>query len=545
VTGDWTLQEISEFFAEPPIDLQDTEQAEEIYDVLVQADTEAWDEIEDGRRIQLTGVLYNLSEDLGRTNGLDRIIELDDEQPDEQSLAKVHQAMHHYQLANAHALRDAWTDEETAYSFFDSEDLIHAIGHARASIAEEYRPEVGDDRLTQSYVNFANLLSRTGRVCEALIWYNKAVSLSPQFGMALGNRGKCKVHYAAMLFSDNHRARFLHSAYNDFEQALEHSEGLHPRAERTFRVHMGRVSDYSDDALAIENEDEYELGDSGTDQEYHQWVLDHHLYLNPLNDIYTHTATAHDPFHLPNMMKDLEEEFPYPGLYNQMKQEFVSARHIYYEGLVKADGDSHFSDRDVQLPNTLDYTIYGYRTEQLKTALRMSYSIFDKIGTLINAYFDVGQHRPGFHEAWNEDGDYQKGLAEPFQNSDNWALNALYWVKKDFHHSISKRDEESVVVVAHELRSLRTAIEHDYIKVFEDSIVSEPPDRSWLSDSLHDAIGKSELRQAALEMLRLSRAALIYVSLAIHHEEKKKREEHDGPAVPMGGQTTVPDDFKQ
>jgi len=535
---------ISEFFEDSPYEVEDHSVIEDIYNTLIESNESEWSELEDPYRLQLTGALYNLSEDLERETGLNKVIELNNEIA-ERELDKAHEAIRHFQLANAYSLRDSWSENETAYTFFDSPDLLDAVGHARASVAQEFSSVLGATRETQSYVNFANHLSRLGRVCEALTWYNKALRNKPDHAMALGNRGQCKIHYAGLLFSSNHTIRFLHSAYQDFESALENWNDAHPYAESDFEARMKSVEKYTDEHLNIENEDEYELGETPFDKKYHKWVLENHLYLNPLNDIYTHTSVAYDFFHLPDMLIPDGEDFPYPGIYNQMKQEYVSARYLYYEGKAKVDDSPHFSDRDVKLPDALDYSVYGYRTEQIKTALRISYSIFDKIAVLINEYFDVGQNQPNFSQVWHKNGNYKEGLATPFQNSDNWALNALYWIKKDFHHTVSKNDEDSIVIVAHELKSLRNAVEHDYIKVFEDGIVSEPPDRDFLPDSLYDAIGKSELRKATVEMLRLARAALIYIALAIHYEERKMRQDRDGPTVPMGGQTMIPEKFKE
>lgn len=543
MTNNRDLMDISTLFEDPPIDLAQNV-IEEIYDALVDADNEEWNNLEDARHIQLTGILYNFSEDLQQVDGLERVIKLNERIAD-RDLHEVHQAIRHYQLANAYSLRDSWSAEETAYTFFDSNDLLEAIGHARASVAEEYRSELGATRETQSYVNFANHLSRTGRVCEALVWYNKAIQNKPNHAMGLGNRGQCKLHYAGLLFSENHTVRYLHSAYNDFEKAIENWNNSHPYAKSRFEVLKKSVEDYAHEGLDIENEEEFELGESEIDEAYHEWVLENRLYLNPLNDIYTHSSTAYDPFHLPDMLIPDDEDFPYPGIYNQIKQEYVSARYLYYEGKVLLKNSPHFSDRDVKLPDTLDYSVYGYRTEQIKTALRMAYSIFDKIAVLINEYFGVNQCKPNFSGVWHKNGDYKQGLAEPFQDSDNWALNALYWLKKDFYHGVSKNDEESVVVVAHELKSLRNAVEHDYIKVFDDRKISRPPEKELLPDSIYDAIGKSELRKSTFEMLRYARAAMIYIALAIHHEERKTKQEIDGPTVPLGGTVMVPDKYKE
>lgn len=534
------LMEISEAVQDMPVG-----DKESLFDHIMSADGAEWEALDDPYHLQLTGALYNFSEDLERIDGLDRVIALNDGIKD-RDLAAVHEAIRYYQLANAYSLRDAWSEGNTHMTFFDSDDLLEALGYARAAVAREYTRAIPKHRETQSFVNFANLLSQTGRVCEALVWYNQAIENNPTFGMALGNRGQCKMNYAALLFSPSHTAKMLYSAYRDFERALTDTGNLYPQAETNFRARMERIEEYGNEQLSMEYEDEYELGDTEMDRAYHRWVLNNHLYLNPLNDISTHTVTSHDYFHLPDMLIPDDDDFPYPGIYNQIKQEFVSARYLYFEGIAKTDESPHFSDRDVKLPDMLDYTVYGYRTEQIKTSLRMAYAIFDKLGMLLNEYFNVGQRTPGFHQVWHKDGEYSKGLADPFQNSDNWALNALYWIKKDFHHSISKRDEDSVVIVAHELRSIRTAIEHEYIKVFDDEIVSSLDGTlGAVQDTRYDAIGRTDLRQAALEMLRLVRAAMIYLSLAINYEERKKREKVDGETVPIGGREMVPDDSKE
>jgi tetratricopeptide (TPR) repeat protein len=537
---DVDLEDLSERVLEEP-----GENIEERFHRLVGADDEEWSELDTAMRLQLTGVLINYSEDLGKIEGLEKAIELNEELSTE-DLEDYHKAQRYYQLASGYSSREAFDPgSETEYTFFESSDLVNSMGYLRAAVASDYLDDLRVERVVKTYTDFANLLSRVGRVVEALRWYDNALRMDPGHALALGNRGQCKMEYSSLLFTEGHSPMFLYSAYSDLEEALEKSEGLYPRAEQTFSVLKQRIVKYSDDRLAVENHDEYELGESGRDEEYHEWVLDNGLYLNPLNDISGHSSVAHDYFHLPDMLLPDDEDFPYPGIYNQVKQEFVSARYLYFEGVEVEDEDGHFSDRGVKLPDTLDYSVYGYRTEQVKTALRLSYSIFDKLAEIINHYWGVGHEDPNFNQVWYQGGDYNQGLAEPFQDSDNWPLNALFWIKKDFHHSISERDEESVVTVAHELESLRHLAEHDYMKVFHDGIVSEPPENRAVSDSLYEAVGKSELEDAGLEMLRLARAGLIYVSLAVHFEERKKREELDRGTLPVAGGALIPDHLKE
>src|SRR5207245_1998729 len=93
---------------------------------------------------------------------------------------------------------------------------------------------------------------------------------------------------------------------------------------------------------------------------------------------------------------------PVIGFFNQIKQEFVSARYLYYEGL-RSKGP-HFSDRDVLLYNTLDYPVYSLATEKLRAAFRLAYSLFDKISFFLNHYLQLG-HNPNkvsFRGVWCE-----------------------------------------------------------------------------------------------------------------------------------------------
>ena len=515
------------------------------YQTLMEADEEEWEELDVPIRLQLTGILTNYSEDLAEKEGLDKAIELNKDLSTD-DLADTHLAQRYYQLGSCYSARAAFDpDSDTQYTFFESDDSVNALAYLRASVASDFLDDLRVERVVKTYTDFANLLSRLGRVVEALNWYDEALKLDPDHAMSLGNRGQCKMEYGALLFTEGHNPLFMHSAYNDLEASLDNSDRLYPRAEQLFRGTKQQIERFSDERLAVDNNEEYELGESKQDEEYHEWVLENGLYLNPLNDISKHSSVAHDYFHLPDMLLPDDGDFPYPGIYNQVKQEFVSARYMYFEGVESEDDGGHFSDRGVQLPDTLDYSVYGYRTEQVKTALRLSYSIFDKLAEIINHYWGVGQKDPNFGQVWYQGGDYKQGLADPFQDCDNWPLNALFWIKKDFHHSISERDEDSVVTVAHELQTVRQMVEHDYMKVFHDDIVSSPPDSRVLEDSVYDAIGKKGLRKAALEMLRMSRAALIYISLAVHHEERKKREQLDGEAFPVAGEALIPDNLKE
>lgn len=199
---------------------------------------------------------------------------------------------------------------------------------------------------------------------------------------------------------------------------------------------------------------------------------------------------------------------------------------MYYRG-VNAEG-AHFSDREVLMVDTLDYPVYSYGTELTKSSLRMSYSIFDKIAYFLNEYMDLGinGNAVSFNNIWFKDQTPKKGLREEFsERKDNIGLQALYWLRTDFYWD-KMNVEESVDLVAQDLAEVRHQLEHKYLKVHEWDVkdrAGAPP----YENTLKFSISKEKLEEYGLEMLKTSRAALIYLILAVNIEEKNKAETSD------------------
>ena len=63
------------------------------------------------------------------------------------------------------------------------------------------------------------------------------------------------------------------------------------------------------------------------------------------------------------MRLKIDEPPIYQTIYNQLKQEFVSARFLLYEGMNIQK--KHFSDKDNLQIDTLDYAVYSYISEKL------------------------------------------------------------------------------------------------------------------------------------------------------------------------------------
>lgn len=227
----------------------------------------------------------------------------------------------------------------------------------------------------------------------------------------------------------------------------------------------------------------------------------------------------------------------YAGFFNQMKQEFVSARFLLYEGLTT--DETHYSDHDVTLINTLDYPVYSLAVEKMKFAFRVAYSLFDKIAFFLNHYIDleIPHKKISFKTIWYEKCSRKKGINLKIEALKNNALRGLFWLSKD----LSERREGFVDAMepdAQEIEQLRQHAEHRYLKIhdsFFDLNYKDNSARLGLTDTLAKSISRDDFCEKALRMMRLSRAGLIYLCLIIQTEEERRSQERsqESPVMPM------------
>jgi hypothetical protein len=214
-----------------------------------------------------------------------------------------------------------------------------------------------------------------------------------------------------------------------------------------------------------------------------------------------------------------------------MKQEFVSARWLLFEGV--HNDHTHFSDRDVLLYNTLESPSYSLAVEKTKAAYRICYLRFDKIAFFLNDHAKLGvePRHVYFRSIWYVNGDTRKKRVRPeLVALQNWPLRGLFWIAKDFFDS---HFQEVMEPDAQALYVIRNCLEHSYLKVHEVLVPRLPP--SPISDTWKDRLAHSIVRKdfeaKSIRLFKLARAALIYLSLGMHREEHRRDEGSDGKMV--------------
>lgn len=445
-----------------------------------------------------------------------------------------------YLRANAWSvIRDAKHCDESRVWRWDQPEILNDIFYLRSAVRSAEFGANEPFRQCQILVNTGNVLSHIGRPIEALEYWNRALGIMPKFAMARVNIGCGLETYASCLYDPGHQVVILKEACNFLKSVAENDvvwdgndyqktlESMLDKAES-----IESQVDFSD--LEKISLFDHSLGFSKVERNYRAWALGNGLFLSSLNDLGAYPIAAHDVLHLPDMVRRISDLTHFIGFFNQLKQEFVSARFLCWQGITESKSHKkHYSDGEVILPDTLDCRVYSVYVEQVKIAYRMAYSLFDKIALFIKDYWllDIQERLINFQSVWFECDSKgrpkeQKVLRACFQARPNLPLRGLYWLSKDFV-DVTKDNialGETMEPDAYKLRTIRNHLEHKYIKIHDDLWKSaNHPDNTFFGDEKDFHLSIHELNEKTIRILKMARAGLTYLSLAVHREESIRR----------------------
>lgn len=503
----------------------------------------------DGQALDHAGSLIDASCHARSSTGFDRVFELlGDIQG--RTLSSDLAALVHYFRANAWAGREQIRVQHDVWAWEQPEHQEQILA-LRSAVRHEGFNQIPNVRRCQILTNLASALNNIGRFVDAVEIWDRALRADATFGMARGNLGIGLLYYAGALY-DRGQAAFMRIAAHDALEAASAADAFYesdgyesPRAD--FEKQRQDIAALGDITATREHfsSHRFSLGKSAGEKRYRTWCLANRLFINPLNDLGALPIAGRDVLTLPNITVPMAAAMADPpaivGFFNQMKQEFVSARYLYYEGVHA--GRVHFSDRGVQLYNTLDYPSYSLASEKIRMAFRMAYSLFDKIGFFINDYFALGikPDRVSFRGLWYETkGSPPRPLLQRFTTYPNWPLRGLFWLSKDLFDDAFKSATEPE---AAELSEIRNHLEHKYLQLHLESLDSSGP--AGVSEALRYSLTTDEFAARTLRLLKLARAALTYLSLAVHWEEKLRAQERQDKRAFELPLDTWPDEWKR
>lgn len=382
-------------------------------------------------------------------------------------------------------------------------------------------------RQAQILTNLANQMSTLGRPIEALRLYEFVLITRPRFAMALANRGLVRFSFARMVYDAGHRALLAAYACRDLERVVDPDLEWESAPANVIALVNAKASEIRsavdvDMVLAQTEMEGWPLGE-GHAKAYRLRMLNRRLFLNPLVMLGPHSIAAGDPLHLPNHTFAGGTVPPLLGRYNQMKQEFVSARLLYHEAMEAEPLDEcppHFADDEVRLYDTLDYPAFSIGLERLRLAFRTAYGLLDKIAGFVNFYFDLGHdaNRVDLRGVWYADPRKRRALHPKIADRPNLALRGLYWLSFDIVGEAKEsegRPDDALAPEAAHLNDLRNALEHRCLVLTTETFGVRDGDGI-------EREGITAFRENTERMLELVHEALTLLSLAMHEEEMRK-----------------------
>ena len=374
--------------------------------------------------------------------------------------------------------------------------------------------------------NLGNRLRVAGRAIEALDCWRRALEVQPNFGMALCNRALILATYAEALDDIGKRALFLWVAHKEATTALAPGAVYTDVHDKLTREKVKGLKNWIESVVDVEGiaaldpltwQDTFATKE---ERDYRRWCLVNCLYLNPSNDLGRHTIATTDSMGLAAHVVRVDAPHRFESFFDQMKQEYVSARWLLYEGLILKM--PHFSDRDVVLRATEPRPSLSLAIEKVKAAYRISYSLFDKVGFFMNAYMELGipERQISFRGLWRPG--EKKPIRREFDQTGNWGFCALYWLAKDF---FEKANDEVAEPQARGLSDIRNHLEHKYLRETVAESPTVPP------DDIAFMVSREQFEGKALHLLKLARSALIYLTIGVGLEERRRQPGRTG--VPL------------
>lgn len=491
--------------------------------------------LDEDAALDCVAVLIDASLDAARPDGTAHAVMMLDKLA-KRKLRAENGATLHYLRANTCYNRAAEQGTLQAWAW-EQRELQEEILELRRAIRHPGFADLPRIRQWQIRTNFGSKLSVAGRTIEAIDVWDGVLAEESRLGKAAGARGQAFHNYARGIDDTGHVDALLAEAHASLSRAIAPGAIHEADIERViaaFNSEIASIEEYLNvEAARTATRHEFALGDTPEEVAYREWCLRERLFLNPLNDIGAISIAAADVLALPGITENSLSAMPPPviGFFNQMKQEFVSARYTFYAGLIATE--PHFSDNDVKLFNTLDYPAYGLAAERGRMAFRAAYSVLDKIAFFLNAYAAFGGHkelqRVSFRSIWYEGLDQKHGLAVKLQQHDNHALRGLFWLSKDFYEEKFKKVTDPD---AEQLSLLRNQLEHRYLQLHDMGVGLD--ESKAAQPNLRFSLARVDFEARTLRLFRIVRAALIYLCMSVQKEEKlSAASAGTGPAMPM------------
>ncbi len=472
---------------------------------------------------------------------IDRSIELGDEQSLRTSTAKSEPLLNVQTdkkiiLAFSYKLENAYSFLYTQFEYKNGVKIIpvnQSLQNAKRCIrlALSVSSTEKSNLVKQLWVNYGNVLDYLGRGVEALYAYEQALKLDPKFAMAVGNKAITSRRFA--IVTGEYFGVMQVEAYQAIGSIIDDPElvavgGM--EAKNYLKMELDRIESMVKDKKVLKQKMPHEKYDSSNldpfEKFYLEFCIKNDLFLNfHIHDKSCESAIS-DPIFISTIteIKDNDTFYNLARYINQIKEDYAVARLSLVQSQYRQKVFDRISKRTTYI-YPLDYSQSHIYYGLLKSAFKDAFSILDKIAVFLNMYLSLGldETKISFDSDQNSKNSIWletklKGqppeVRERFLDTENTSLYALYDIYKDFRNGHYK-----------DIKEIRNALTHRQLTIFMSGIIQIPKNTNFFSIESDDMLEKT------LEVMRLTKAAIIYLINAVTIEESKKRKD-SGKIIP-------------
>lgn len=437
------------------------------------------------------------------------------------SKANVTEASHEYNLGNAKNALYYILRREKKFKYNLNSIKLNNEAKNHYWKAFKLTADNKEDMPLGYLTNLANTLDVSGRVVEALQFYDLVLNRNPEFPQA--NIAKAQALLWLNRITQRYSITLLYQTYENFTTALK-SDKMPPHLKKRFQEERELVIN----SLLKHGKlpKEIKIDKIQTYMEFHNHSSYRKFCLKNLLGLSEHSlycycnAAKKDDLTIASIAKYNEIEIVprMELLLNRIKLEFSLARLLYYQAVSSLPTWEKWEtyEEDIVYTNLLNCEKKNLKTEMLRTCFIKSLGILDKIAYGICDLFDVADKKENvnFLNFWkpHSKSEKQQNRWEDLNkvSEKNFPLIALYSIACDLN---LKEGEWK------ELKNLRNSLEHRVV------IITDTEQKiSKINLDLKDFfthISYPEFSQKSLQLLQFCRAAIFYFVFCVRTEAAK------------------------
>lgn len=389
------------------------------------------------------------------------------------------------QLGIQHQLQNDWNSPMKQRQLFLFESLFF-----------QFRGKVPPTVWNQICLNYAEVLIYVGRSLDGLHVLEQMADeeKDPSFQRKEAERGWGLLFYSTFLTGKEEKADALHKARELLSEGAERIEDANGRALYADRLKLAQKM--LDEIGPVDVTANYKPNFfEGREEEYRNWCAEHHLLLNPDNEVDPKGTMKLDTLRYRYKGQDKERGAFLEAFMDGLIAEFTAHRENLFEAL------------ELDAANPL-------RNEQLKSVYRQSFTLFNKSAQFLNYYFklEIKDQRAGMQRVWFVD-EHPKNELKPFiRNTKNTALKALYWFSKEIYGY--ERSESQNLAMIRSLQ-LRDQMERSFVQV-----ITKQEQVAKTGELRKYQMSQAELERLAMSTTFKARNALMYLAFAVSLEKE-------------------------